>query len=295
MATQPDLELLLAIVQRLPDPLNIGLFVVEQYRGKFGYYPNILQPSTFNEKIQSRKLFDRRPILQIAADKYAVRAFVAARLGETALPVLHHVTADPEDLPFAALPDRYVVKATHGSGWIHIVKDRADADEALIRRLCRSWLDQNFYEQTLEWAYRDIPPRILVEEFLDNGAGEPAEDYKLFTFNGRVEYIQVDVGRFTDHRKSFFDRDWRPVALRQECENFPGLIARPGNLAALIEAAETLAAGIDFVRVDLYSVQDRIYFGELTMTPGNGYFRFEPASFDESFGRLWRMEIGPTV
>jgi hypothetical protein len=291
MTQEHDLQALLAVLLRLPDPFNIGLFVLEQYRSKFGRYPDILRPTRFNEKIQSRKLFDRRPILATMSDKIAVRDYVAARMGPDILPVLHHVTETPHDLPFASLPDRFVLKASHGSGWVHVVRNRAAASEADLVTLCKSWLAQNFYEMTQEWAYKDIPRRILVEEFLDNGAGESAEDFKFFTFNGRVEFIQIDLARFTGHRKNFFDRDWNPVALRQECENFPGPIPRPGNLAALIECAETLAREIDFVRVDLYSVKDRIYFGELTTTPGNGFFRFDPPDFDERFGALWKMDI----
>jgi hypothetical protein len=152
-------------------------------------------------------------------------------------------------------------------------------------------LSQNFYDMTFEWVYKNIPRRIIVEEFLDNGAGEPAEDFKLFTFNGRVEFIQVDLNRFTDHKKTFFDRDWNRVDLRQECDNFPGPIAKPGRLDALIACAEALAKGIDFVRVDLYIVKDKIYFGEMTTTPGNGFFRFDPPGYDDHFGNLWKMEI----
>jgi TupA-like ATPgrasp len=291
MTQERDLQLILAALRPLPDPFNIGLIVAEQYRNRFGRYPDPLHPKTFNEKIQSRKLFDRRPILATMTDKYAVRDYVAARVGDAVLPVLYHVTENPSDLPFSSLPDRYVVKATHGSGWVHLVKSREVRDEPAIVKLCESWLSQNFYEMTCEWAYKNIPRRIIVEEFLDNGADESAEDFKLFTFNGRVEFIQVDLDRFSNHKKTFFDRDWNRVDLRQECDNFPGPIAKPRSLGALIACAEALAQGIDFVRVDLYIVKDKIYFGELTTTPGNGFFRFDPPAFDEHFGNLWKMEI----
>ena len=123
MILERELEFLLAVHQSLPDPFNIVLFVMEQYRQKFGRYPDVLHPVTFNEKIQSRKLFDRRPILATIADKFAVREYVAQRIGQEFLPELYHVTTDPLDLPAANLPDRYVVKATHGSGWVERVKN----------------------------------------------------------------------------------------------------------------------------------------------------------------------------
>jgi hypothetical protein len=275
----------------LPDPFNIALFVMEQFRQRFGCYPDVLNPVTFNEKIQARKFFDRRPILGMVADKLAVRDYVSERVGPEFLPRLYHATSDPLDIPFESLPDRYVVKATHGSGWVKLVKDHANRDECAIVTLCQKWLALNYYDLSFEWNYKHIPRRIIVEEFLDNGAGESANDYKLFTFNGRVEYIQVDIGRFTNHKKNFYDRHWNPVALRQEADNFSGVIAPPTNLDALVRCAEALAQGLDFSRVDLYSVNDRVYFGELTMMPGGGFFRFDPPEFDERFGRLWRMEI----
>jgi len=291
MAESNNLESLLAALQRLPDPFDIGMFILEQYRAKFGVYPDVMRPKKFNEKIQARKLFDRRPILVTMADKCAVREHVADRVGRHILPVWYHVTEDPADLPFATLPPRYVVKATHGSGWVHLVKDRATVDPAAIVEMCQGWLALNFYDQSVEWAYRAVPRRIAVEEFLDNGAGEAAEDYKFFTFNGRVEFLQVDMSRFAGHKKNFFDRYWKPIALRQEAENSPEEIPKPRNFAALIECAEALAKGIDFVRVDLYSIQDKVRFGELTATPGNGFFRFDPPEYDEIFGKLWRMDI----
>ena len=292
---EQEYNFLVEVLKRLPDlpdPFNIALFVMEQYRQRFGCYPDVLHPVTFNEKIQARKFFDRRPILCLMADKLAVRDYVAQRVGPEFLPKLLHVTSDPSDIPFASLPGRYVVKASHGSGWVRLVKNRATLNEAALVTVCRKWLALNYYDITFEWNYKKIARRILVEEFLDNGAGEPANDFKLFTFNGRVEYIQVDVGRFTRHRKNFYDRRWNLVALRQEADNFPGTIAPPPNLQDLIRCAEALAQGLDFVRVDLYDVGGKISFGEMTATPGNGFFRFDPPDFDEHFGRLWRMEIG---
>lgn len=287
-----EMDVVLRILHRLPDPFNIMLFVLEVFRDRFGHYPDIMNPVTFNEKIQTRKVFDRRPILAMIADKFAVRDYVAERVSQEVLTKLYHVTTDPRDIPFARLPERYVLKATHGSGWVEIVKDHAKRDEGALIDTCRGWLAKNYYELSLEWMYQNIPRRIMVEEFLDNGSGEPAEDFKLFTFNGRVEFIQVDVGRFCEHKKNFYDRQWNLVPLRQEADNFPGVIPAPANLEALIECAEKLAAGLDFIRVDLYSLNNKIYFGELTVTPGNGFFRFEPPYFNEVFGKLWRMEIG---
>jgi hypothetical protein len=291
MSDDAQLASLLAVLQRLPDPFDVALFIFEQYRAKFGIYPDVMRPKGFNEKIQARKLFDRRPILTTMADKAAVRDYVAERVGRHVLPVWYHLTEDPADLPFASLPARYVLKATHGSGWVHIVKQHDPAQEPALIQLCREWLTRNFYDQSVEWAYRAVPRRIAAEEFLDNGAGEPAEDYKFFTFNGRVEFLQVDTSRFAGHKKNFFDRYWKPVPLRQEAENSTEEIPKPRNFAALIELAEALAKGIDFVRADLYSVGGKVYFGELTATPGNGYFRFDPPEYDLTFGKLWQMDI----
>jgi hypothetical protein len=271
----------------LPDEVRDLVFAVRQHRRAHGEYPRILRPRTFNEKILRRKVFDRRPILTTFADKYAVREYVAQRIGPQILPNVYWLTTDPATIPFNTLPQRFVVKPTHGSGWVRVVLNKDALDRQELIGTCGKWLASSYYECLREHEYKDIPRRIMIEEFVDDGSGCAPKDYKFFTFNGKVHLIQVDGERFSGHRRSLYDRDWRDTLVQYGHEPIVTPVPRPRNLELMLRTAERLSNNLDFVRVDLYDVGRRIYFGEMTSTPGCGVERFEPRSMDECLGKLW--------
>ena len=153
-----------SLKEHVKKPLPSWLLLLRRYRKLHGVFPNLLRPGTLNEKILYRMLFDRRPILRWLADKAAVRPYVEARLGPGALPKLYWLGRRPGEIPFDALPDRFVVKPTHGSGWVRIVRDKAALDRRALVAECERWLKQSYYEITREWVYKGIVPEILVEE-----------------------------------------------------------------------------------------------------------------------------------
>ncbi len=250
--------------------------------------PNLVRPKTFNEKVLRRIVFERKPWMTMAADKYRVRDYVRERVGGQILPELYWVGTEPEAIPFDTLPGRFVVKPTHGSGWVEIVRDQARLDRDGLLRTCRGWLGQSYYEMTREWIYKDITPRILVEEFVDDGSGLAPNDYKLFVFGGRVAFILVTMGRFAVRAHMLMDRDWNEVEVRFVYSSLRQQVPPPPHLPQMIEAAEALAKGIDFVRADFYDTPSKLFFGELTATPGCGLDRFDPPSFDRTLGALWK-------
>lgn len=281
-----------AIKWMLPDIALDVAASVRAYRQIHGVYPNLLRPKNFNEKVVARSLFDNRPILRQFADKYAVRAFVAERLGESVLPELLWVTQDPEDIPFARFPSAFVVKPTHGAGWVRIVRDRNTLDRAGLVRECKYWLSQNFYQCYRERVYKDIPPRILVEELIDDGSLDTPTDYKFLVFHGKVEAIFVIADRFGNSCGKYFDRDWNMLDVgwvhdSGSTRGQPGHFPKPPHFCEMIEAAETLGREMDFVRVDFYDTPKKYYFGELTTTPSAGQEIFDPPEFNETLGRLW--------
>jgi hypothetical protein len=276
-------------VPRLVRDLICG---IRGHRASHGEYPRLVRPRTFNERILRRKVFDSRPILTQLTDKYAVRQYVTQRLGPEILPRLYCVTSNPLAIPFADLPRRFVVKPTHGCGWVRVVLDKSALDVDELLNTCNRWLTSNYYNRTRERQYRKIQPRIMVEEFIDDGSGAAPMDYKFFTFHGKVHLIQIDGSRFTQHRCALYDRHWRDTGARVELAQFDGPVPEPPNLQLMLQIAETLGADLDFVRVDLYDVGNRIYFGEMTSTPGGGFVRFSPQAMDEHLGRLWGT--GPT-
>ena len=271
----------------LPDPVRDFVFAVRQFKIAHGRYPRVLRPRTFNEKVLRRKVFERRSIFATFADKYAVRSYVSERVGPRILPQLYCVTTDPGTIPFELLPPRFVVKPTHGSGWVRVVHDKQTLDRGELVRTCCKWLASSYYEKLREREYKDVPRRIIIEEFIDDGSGTAPRDYKFFTFKGEVQLIQIDGSRFSGHRRSLYDREWRDTGVRLNYELIADPVPRPPNLDLMVATAERLSNNLDFVRVDLYDAGRQVYFGEITSTPGCGVERFEPGSMDEKLGRLW--------
>ena len=259
---------------------------VRSYRDAHGVFPNILFPKNFTEKVICRSLFDRRPILRQFADKYAARAFVERKFGPEILPKLCCVTQNPDEIPFDKLPNQFVIKPTHGSGWVEIVKDKSDLDIPALIEQCKYWLSQDFYKKCRERIYKGLHRRIIVEEFIDDQTDDGPADYKFFVFHGKVEVIQAIFSRFSDIRVYHLDRKWQNLNFNFNYEPFPGPAPRPPHLDEMIRIAEALAKDIDFVRVDLYDTPEKVFFGELTTTPSAGLDRFNPQHFDEYFGSL---------
>ena len=274
------------IKNTLPD----WLILIHEYRKKNGVFPNVIAPKTFNEKVLHRIIFDRRPILAQLTDKAAVRSYVESRLGRQVLPKLYYITTRPETIPFDQLPDRFVVKPTHGCNWVQMIMDKSTLDRAALIETCKGWLNQSFYKINREWIYKNIERRIIVEEFVDDGSEGAPNDYKLYVFDGTVRLIHVDKGRFRDHLRHFFTPDWKRVDVRHVHTRVPSAdMPKPPHLEEMIAAAETLGVGLDFVRADFYDTTEKLYFGELTTTPGCGRNLFNPQKFERYLGSLWRL------
>ncbi len=268
-------------------------------------------PSTFRDKVRYKMLRDHRELVVTFADKAAVRDHVAAAVGERYLPRAYAIVDDPAALRDLVLPEAYVVKPTHGSGAAIIVSDGA-ADEASLPtepgswayrhvrpeaaprddviRIAQGWVAQLYGQgPNREWVYGRIPRRIIVEELLAGVNGAIPDDYKFFVFHGRCAFVQVDSGRFGLRTQDFFRPDWQHLPLSGGPPWAEPELAKPACLTEMIEVAERLGAGTDFVRVDLYDVDGRVVFGELTSFPAGGDSPFDPESFNEEFGRPWTV------
>lgn len=255
-------------------------------RMKLGYWPRIRDPRTFNEKVIHRKLYTDNDLFSVIEDKWRVREYVSERVGNDILPTVYHVTTDPDTIPFDSLPEEYVIKPTHLSGPVVLVDAGEDLDRDAVTARCREWLDRT-HEMEGEYWYSAIEPQVLVEERLrDDEHGVPP-DFKFFVFHGRVEYIQVDFGRFSEHTRRFYDREWTPQEFMLEYPLGPD-IERPAKLDEMIDVAETLGREFEFIRIDLYNVNDEeIVFGEMTVAPASGGKPFTPRECDFELGALW--------
>lgn len=258
------------------------------FRLKNKYPLNLKNPTTYNEKLQWVKLNYNHPLLTKLVDKYTVREYIEKKAPELLNELLWQ-GFDANDIPWDFLPDKFVIKTTHGSGFNIICYDKGKLNKEQCVKKLNGWLKEKFLRCYGEWFYGVEKPRIIIEKFLDAGEGQVPEDYKIFCFNGEPHYIIVDTDRFVEHKRNVYDLKWNfkeGVTL-----NFPNdkPIAKPEKLDELIKYAKILSEGFPHVRVDLYLVKGKVYFGEMTFTNGAGFDKIQPRDFDVELGKLFKI------
>lgn len=257
----------------------------KQFRDKLGRDLNLKNPENFNEKLQWLKLniYDSRATKY--ADKYEVREIIAKKIGEKYLNELIGVYNSVEEIDIDKLPNRFVLKGTHGSGYNIICRNKEDMDWKKEFRKMKRWMNNNYFWRKREWVYKNIKPRIICEKYLEDETGQ-LKDYKIMCFNGEPRIIQVmsertDTGFFVNH----FDLDWNKIDIpRKTIKENHKQIKKPECLEEMIEISKKLSENFPFVRIDLYEVDGQIYFGECTFFPVSGYMDFENEKDDELLG-----------
>lgn len=246
-------------------------------------------PQTFNDKIQWSKLYDSTPIKTRLADKYAVREWVKEKIGEEYLIPLLGVYDRFEDINFNTLPDRFVIKCNHGSGYNIIVKDKKQLDLKRTQKQLNQWMHENFaFKGGFELHYLPIKPKIIIEKYMEDETGE-LRDYKFFCFNGKPEFVWVDSQRYVHHKRNLYDLNWNLLPFKFNVfDNFPS-IPKPACLPQLIDLAGVLSTDFNMVRVDFYVIDNHIFFGEFTFTSGSGLEYIAPDSFENHLSTLYKL------
>lgn len=248
------------------------------------YLLNLHNPLTYNEKLQWIKLFNHNPLMPICCDKYTVREFVSSQGGEKLLNNLIWQGYNPEEIPFDNMPERFVIKVTHGSTFNIICENKNKLNRDEVITSCKKWLKAKFLPCYGEWFYGKVKPRVIVEEYLEDNSGQ-LRDYKVFCFNGEPKYIRIDSDRFTKHKMDVFTPEWQRITgahMGYPCSEYE--IERPKCLLELLEAARTLSKPFLHARIDFYIVRDAVIFGEITFTNGAGFDRFSSYDFDLEMG-----------
>jgi len=271
-----------------PKALRPRRSLERRFRLRTGKSLNLEQPKTLGEKIQWLKLYYHNPVLTELADKYTVRPHVADKIGEEHLIPLIGAYESVSEINFETLPEKFILKATHGCGWNIICKDKQCFDIEDAKQKLTKWLNTNFYDFELEWQYKDMKPRIVCETLLERPDGKDLYDYKIFFFNGIPKFIQVMVGRETGLTALFFNADWKKIPVfRADLSNKTLVdVPKPEQLDKMLALASRLAPDVPLVRVDFYIHEKRIYFGELTFTPNGGTARWNPEQYDQIFGDM---------
>ena len=249
-----------------------------------GEFLNIKSPTTYQEKLQWIKLHGITDEIRQCSNKYFVRDFVIEQGLGRILPQLYFCK-NADEIQTSDLPQSFVLKASNGWNENLIVKDKSQIDFDVILQTTKHWSQTPFGYKTAERQYIGSPCKIICEEYLSDDTGA-LRDYKLFCFKGKPILIQVDSDRYGYHTRDFFDLSWNHKSIKFKYPNSDAIIAKPSNLPDLIYVASTLSKKFEHVRVDLYSVCGKTYFGELTFTPSAGYGKFSPDSINILFGNL---------
>jgi hypothetical protein len=266
----------------LPDELYLRII----FRLRVGYPLKLNNPKSFNEKLQWLKLYDRNPEYTKIVDKYEVRSHIADNIGEEYLIPLLGVWDKFEDINFQQLPQQFVLKCTHDSGGIIICKDKSVFDIDKAREKMDRYFARKFYKFGREYPYKDIKPRIIVEKYIEDVESDDLKDYKFMCFNGKVRCSFVCSGRNSAEglHVTFFDNNWQQLPFERHYPASRMPIKKPEKLDEMMTLSEKLAKGIRFVRVDLYEVSGKVYFGEMTLFPGSGMEEFTPVKWDYELG-----------
>lgn len=266
-------------------------YISKKYKALMGSAPDLDAPKTLNEKLQWLKLHNRKPEYSVMVDKYRVRDYIAETIGEEYLIPLVGAWDDPDEIDFASLPDRFVLKCNHNSGLgMCICRDKASLDIKKVKAELKKGLKQDYYLSGREWPYKNVPRKIICERYMtDSPDSSDLTDYKFFCFNGHADSVMLCLDRSSgDTKFYFFDKDWNLRRYNVRGKNAPAdfTLPKPKNMDKMFELAEKLSDGMPFARIDLYNSDDHIYFGEITFFPDSGFDPNILAETDLYFGNL---------
>lgn len=263
-------------------------YYYEYYTGK---KLDLENPKEFNEKIQWLKVYYHPPILSQLVDKYAVREYIKEKIGIQYLNELYAVYEHEKEVDFDQLPDQFVLKAAHGYNFNLIVKDKSELNQFQARLKFKKWMSRNqYYRGGLEWAYKNTPRRIIAEKYLPEIEKNQASDFKFYCFNGKPRYIEIIVQQDGVDLRCNYDMEWKKAPFyRKEVPFFEGEATMPESFEEMKEVATKLADNFPFVRVDLYDINGKIIFGEMTFYPADGRFPYLPDKYSTIIGNYMKL------
>ena len=282
----------LAILSHFGTWLPDSLYLKIMFRLKMGYKLNLKNPQTFNEKLQWLKLYNRKPEYTLMVDKSEAKTIAENILGKGHVIPTLGVWNKFEDIDLNSLPDRFVLKTTNGGGGggVIICRDKSKLNLVSAAEQLKSSLKASIYRNLKEWPYKNVKPRILAERYMVDESGE-LRDYKFYCFNGEPKVFLVASERFSGHRTYFdyFDMEGNHLPFTQGGMNNPVTPALPSTFEEMKQIAKKLSHGLPHVRIDLYSVDEKVYFGEFTFFDSSGFEKFTPREWDNVFGNWLKL------
>ena len=268
----------------IPDRIYLQIVYFRHFK-KFIDFDN---PKTFNEKIQWLKLNYRKEEYTNLVDKYRVKQYITKLIGEEYVIPTLEVWKNVDDIDFKSLPEKFVLKCNNDSGGIVICKNKKDFDEAKAKSFLKERLKNNGYWYGREWPYKNVKPCIIAEKYMEDSISKDLKDYKFFCFNGSMEFFDIDIDRFIEHRANYYDRNgnFLPFGKTYCPPDYTKKIEMPKNLDKMIELAETISHNTVLSRIDFYEIDGQVYFGEITFYPGSGFSPFTDEKWDYKLGDM---------
>lgn len=279
---------IIKILSFLPDEMYLKIIYLFKMKKKL----NLKTPQTYNEKLQWLKINDRKDMYVTMVDKYEVKKYVSTIIGENYIIPTLGIYKKFEEIDFSKLPNQFVIKCTHDSGGVIVVKNKNKFDKEMARKKIKECLKNNFYYYGREWPYKNVEPRIIVEKYMEDKKYHELRDYKFFAFDGKVELMFVATNRQGNGETyfDFFDKKYNHLDIINGHKMNPITPEKPINFEKMIELAEKLSRNIHHLRVDFYEINGNIYFGELTFFHWSGMKKFYPESWDKKLGDLIKLE-----
>ena len=284
-------------MRKLLKPLTVlsdSNYIKLKYWYHFKRFPNLKNPKTFNEKIQWLKLHDRNPLYTKMVDKYEAKDYIKSIIGEKYIIPTLGIWDHFDQIDFSLLPEQFVLKTTHDCGGIVICKNKDLFDKTKAKIFLEKHLRNNYFFEGREWPYKNVPPRIMAEKYMENKTSGDLKDYKFFCFNGVVKALFIASARqsLTEETKfDFYDADFNHLSIRNGHPNSEQEIEKPQNFDLMKLLAAQLSNGIPLLRVDFYEVDGSVYVGELTFSHFSGMVPFNPPEWDFIFGNWIELPI----
>lgn len=267
--------------------LNPEKYIFRIFRKRMGRELNLRNPQSYSDKLQWLKLYDHNPLYTMLVDKYEVKKYVANKIGEQYVIPTLGIWDRVEDINFNSLPNQFILKCTHDSGGLVICKDKCKLDITKSKLKLRKSFGRNYYYMGFEWPYKNVKPRIIAEQYMEDTKTKELRDYKFFCFDGVVKFLFIATDRQNQEEPyfDFFDADFNYLDLRQGHPNAPIQPEKPQCFDEMKRLATILSKDIPQVRVDFYEVDGNVYFGEMTFFHHGGWTKFDPEEWDYTFGK----------
>lgn len=262
-------------------------YLQKLYYSIFGKELRLNNPQTYNEKLQWLKLYNRKKEYTEMVDKARAKEYVSKIIGSDYVIPTIGIYDSFSNIDFSSLPNQFVIKCTHDSGGIVICRDKSSFDQKTAFRKIQKSLKNNYYLQWREWPYKDVPHKIIIEQYMEDQNTRELRDYKFFTFGGKVKLMFIATDRQSTSEETkfdFFDENYNHLNINNGHPNAHSIPQKPENFELMKELAEKLSVGIPHLRVDFYEINGKVYFGELTFFHWSGLVPFEPEEWDEIMG-----------